>query len=171
MKKVIARYRPETVRLKGYDYGSHGYYFITICTKKRVPYFGYHMLMNQNRPDNTAIDLSQSLCLYSIAQEYWMEIPKHFAFVVIDAFVIMPDHMHGILFFNRPDKQDWIPNRFGPQSYNLASVIRGYKGSLKRYANKNNIDFEWQAGFYEHIIRDEPALERIRNYITMNPFR
>jgi hypothetical protein len=55
----------------------------------------------------------------------------------------MPNHIHGILFFNRPDIKDWTPNQFGVQSQNLGSVIRAFKSTTKRYANQNNIKFEW----------------------------
>ena len=69
----------------------------------------------------------------------------------------------------RPDKTDWTPNKFGPQSQNLASVIRGFKSSVKRYANQNNIEFEWQTRYHDKIVRNEEALQAIRQYIKNNP--
>ncbi len=83
----------------------------------------------------------------------------------------MPNHIHGILFFNRPDKKDWTPNKFGVQSQNLGAVIRAFKSSLKRYANQNNIEFEWQSLYHDRIIRNEKALNAIRRYIINNPLK
>jgi putative transposase len=59
-----------------------------------------------------------------IADEYWLKIPDHFPFVELDEYVIMPNHLHGILFLNKPDHKDWQPNKFGAQSKNLGSIIR-----------------------------------------------
>lgn len=81
----------------------------------------------------------------------------------------MPDHLHGILFINKPDKTDWQPNKFGDQRQNLASVIRGYKASVKKYANENSIDFSWQPKYYDRIIRNEKEYQNIIQYIYDNP--
>jgi len=60
-------------------------------------------------------------------------------------------------------------NQFGPQSQNLASVIRGYKTGVTKYAGNNNIDFAWQSRFHDHIIRNDRSYRLIRNYIINNP--
>ncbi|MCZ8169568.1 transposase [Flavobacterium sp.] len=115
---------------------------------------------------------SASLCateIGKIAQKYWAEIADHYPFVTVDTFVVMPDHLHGILIFNNTDKKEWTPNQFGPQSKNLAAVIRGFKSSTKRYANQNGIEFEWQPRFHESILKDEKALQAVRRYIINNP--
>ncbi len=104
-----------------------------------------------------------------IAEQFWLEIPQHYPFVILEEFVIMPNHIHGVLFFNNPEKTDWTPNEFGIQSKNLGAVIRAYKSSVKRYANQNNLDFEWQPRYHDHIIRDDKEWFAIRNYITNNP--
>jgi REP element-mobilizing transposase RayT len=80
----------------------------------------------------------------------------------------MPDHIHGILFINKPDKVTWVFNKFGPQRNNLASIIRGYKSSVKQYATVNNIDFIWQAGYHDRVIRDEKEYANIKEYIHNN---
>ena len=59
-------------------------------------------------------------------------------------------------------------NKFGPQSNNLSSMIRGFKGVVKKYATINDIDFAWQSRFHDHIIRNEQELNRIRFYIKIN---
>jgi len=106
-----------------------------------------------------------------MANDFWKEIPAHYPFVEIDEFIVMPNHIHGILFFNRPDKKDWLPNQFGVQSQNLGAVIRAFKSSLKRYSNQNNIDFEWQSLYHDRIIRNDKALNAIRRYIINNPLK
>ena len=80
------KYRVESIRLKNWDYTFNGYYFITICTKNKECYFGEII-------DDKMI-LSE---IGKIAHKYWQEIPKHFPFAQLDKFVIMPNHMHGII--------------------------------------------------------------------------
>ncbi len=163
-KRFKNKYRIPTNRLPGYDYGADGWYFVTICTKNRMHYFG-EIVETCNcaslRPTATGM----------IANEYWLQIPQHYPFVQLDAFVIMPDHIHGILFFNNHDKTDWKPNKFGAQSRNLGAVIRGFKSSLKRNTNQNNIDFAWQPRFHDRIIRSQEELDAVRNYIAQNPVK
>jgi len=86
----------------------------------------------------------------------------------LDEFVIMPNHIHGILFINKPEKENWNFNKFGSQSQNLASVIRGFKASVKKHATMNNIDFAWQAKYHDRVIRDEREYINIKSYIQMN---
>jgi putative transposase len=80
----------------------------------------------------------------------------------------MPNHVHGILIFNNPDYNQWQPNLFGVQSKNLGSVIRGYKASVTKYATTHSLEFLWQSRYYDHVIRDEDELNRIRQYIINN---
>jgi len=93
------RYRVEPARLTGYDYSSPGWYFITICTKNRVQYFGEIVTVETPDPgvlisQSAKIQLSE---IGQIADKYWNEIPVHFPHVNLDAFQIMPDHIHGII--------------------------------------------------------------------------
>ena len=103
-----------------------------------------------------------------MAAEFWIDIPNHFPFVTIDEFAIMPNHIHGLLYFNK-DNTSWQSNKYGSQSQNLGSVIRGFKSSLKRYANENAIEFAWQERFHDRVIRDNQELESVRYYIYDNP--
>ena len=89
----------------------------------------------------------------------------------MDEHVIMPNHLHGILFINKPDHNEWQPNKYGPQSLNLGSIIRGFKAGVKTFATGNKIEFEWQARYYDHIIRTENDLKNIRQYIIDNPIK
>jgi REP element-mobilizing transposase RayT len=89
----------------------------------------------------------------------------------------MPNHFHGIIFigenqYNANIKEylaDRSINKFGPQSKNLASVIRGFKSAVTTYARKNKILFDWQSRFHDHIVRSEAEYYRIAEYITDNP--
>ena len=163
------KYRNTTARLKTWNYGSNGQYFVTICTQNREHYFGEIVAAQQTQY------LSPSP-IGAIAHQYWMEIPNHFPFVVLDEFIMMPDHIHGILCINKDpgaggNNYTAIPNSFGPQSNNLASIIRGYKAGVKKYATMNNIPFAWQSLYHDHIIRTERELQAIRKYIQNNPLK
>ena len=90
MKKYNNKYRIETTRLKNWDYGWNGAYFITICTKNRIHYFG--------EIKNQKMQLSG---IGKMAEKYWHEIPAHFPFVKLDAFIVMPNHIHGIIIIDK----------------------------------------------------------------------
>ena len=172
--KFKNKYRIKSTRLQNWDYSNNGYYFVTICTKNKNKYFG--------EIENREMILNG---IGKIAEKYWLKIPKHFDFVVLDEFIIMPNHIHGIIII---DKNDFVEtqyfaslqniaslplknkqNKFGPQSKNLASIVRGFKIGVTKYANQNNISFQWQPRFYDRIIRTERELSNIREYIAFNP--
>jgi REP element-mobilizing transposase RayT len=157
------KYRIETTRLPFWDYSSAGFYFVTLCTQDRENYFGRIIPETQNFASHNMTTIGK------IALENWEQIPTHFPFVELDAFVIMPNHIHGLLFFNVPASIGGQKNKFGPQSKNLASVIRGYKASVKTYATKNNIQFAWQPSYHCNVVWEQKRVERIRSYIKANP--
>jgi putative transposase len=172
------KYRIDSTRLANWDFGSNGFYFVTICTKNKERYFGE--IQNTSLPGNeTKKGLSgketqnlaslQATDMGIIAAQYWTDIPAHFPFVELDEFIIMPDHLHGILLFNKSEQSTWQPNQAGPQSKNLASVIRGFKAGVKKYATMRDIEFQWQPRYYDRVIRNSNELERIRKYIIDNP--
>lgn len=116
----------------------------------------------------------------SIASQYWIEIPKHFPHVRLDEFVIMPNHLHGILILDYscvgarhgvPLHQVHNTNLFSKPIKNSVSVIvNQFKSSVKRWCNNNGYkDFEWQPRFYDHIMYDECSIQNIRVYIKNNP--
>lgn len=166
MGKFKGKYRAETARLKGWNYGAAGYYFVTICEKNRNRVFGDIV--------NATVSLSS---LGLAARKCWLEIPEHFPFVELDAFCIMPNHIHGIIVIsdrNSVETQDFASlrepgNKFGPQSRNLPSVVRGFKIGVTKYARTNDIPMEWQPRYHDRIIRDEQELFAVRTYIHNNP--
>jgi putative transposase len=201
-QKFNDKYRIPSARLEGYDYGQNGAYFVTISTKDKIHYFGdivetqylasssdrivlpSHHLKENNVGD--LINKTQGIAsllgtiIGEIARQYWLDIPKFFPFVELDEFVVMPNHIHGIIIINRAELNNKtqgiasLPrgeNKFAPQSNNLALIIRGFKSGVKSYATKNSIEFFWQPRFYDRIIRDADEMDRIRKYIYNNPFK
>lgn len=151
-------------RLKDYNYSQNGYYFITINTKFKINYFG-----------NISNDKIKLSVLGHCALSCWNEIPKRFPFTKLDSFVIMPNHVHGIIIINHLPV--WAQNlasiregnKFGPQSKNLASIVRGYKIGVTKFAKNNQIEFQWQPRFYDEIIKNDVHLYNVRKYIKNNP--
>ncbi len=151
-----------SIRLAGHDYRQPGAYFVTICAKARAPRFG---------------DIRSGIVRLNaaglIARDLWLAIPRHFSHVRLDEFVIMPDHMHGILHLLSSPEVLPRPRRFGdavPGS--LSTIIGSYKAEVtKRVSGLRNARREsvWQRSFYEHVIRSSPAMHAIRAYIRNNP--
>ncbi len=108
-------------------------------------------------------------------KEFWQEIPTHFENVRLGVFVVMPNNIHGIIMINNIGVQNFEPpqNRFQhiiPKS--LGSIIRTYKSALTSWCKNNGFaSFRWQRNYYEHIIRNEEELNRIREYIQNNPLK
>ena len=142
------RYRIESARLNNWDYSSKGYYFITICTKNRKHFFG--------NIKNGEMKLSK---IGKIVLQYWQEIPNHFPFVKLDEFIFMPDHMHAIIIIG--DHAMKIPT--------LGIIISQYKRKCTIVSRKIDPTFGWLPRFHDHIIRNNGAFNRIRDYIQNNP--
>jgi len=103
-----------------------------------------------------------------IAFNYWKSIPIHYPFVELYEFVIMPDHMHGIIQLSEKQHEGWKPNEFGLQAKNIPAIIRAYKASVKRYANENAIPFHWQPRYYDSVFKCQMQLYITNNYIRKN---
>jgi len=160
------KYKPYSIRLKYYNYSCPGEYFVTICTKDRINYFGK---INKNHK----MILSE---IGKIAEKYWLEIPKHFSNTELDIYQIMPNHIHGIIKIivetrhGASLQNDNFENKFGGlPKQSLFAIINHFKGAVKRYVNKNNIKFIWQSSYYEEIIRNEKHYSKIYDYILSNP--
>lgn len=182
-EKYQNKYRIESIRLKSWDYSCNGFYYVTICVKNREHIFGEII-------DNEMI-LSE---IGKIAHQNWINMIEHFKNIEIDEFIIMPNHIHGIILINNeqlpcrdviynvstntnnndnPPTNESSKNKYfsniSPIKNTLSVIIRTYKASVSRICKKNNMFFEWQARFYDHIIRNEKSLENVRSYIKNNP--
>ena len=157
-----------SIRLQDFDYSQNGYYFITICTKNRECFLG--------EITNEKIKLST---IGEIVYKYWIEIPQHFGNTLSDEFVIMPNHVHGIVVIENNNVMHDVrachgmPQRFGTSiSKSLPMIVNHFKSAVKRWCNNNGFEyFQWQRNYYEHIIRNESELNRIREYIKNNPIQ
>lgn len=139
-------------RLQGYDYSQSGAYFVTICTYQRLHLFG--SIDNEIMHLNTAGE---------IVAACWQTIPTHYPDVELDAFVVMPNHMHGILVLYG----DNLAFRTM-----LGRVINAYKGAVTaRFRQQATDSHIWQTRYHDHIIRSEANLNHIRNYVATNPAR
>ena|ERR1051326_3371754 len=156
-------------RLKHWDYGSAGFYFVTFNTHQKQNFFGKIISEGSQNIATPAAARLEPTVIGKVAIENWRNIPEHFPFVVVDEFVVMPDHVHGLLYFDLPPRIGGAKNKFGPQSQNLGSVIRGYKASVKAYATANKIEFKWQSSYQCNIVWGMESLIRVRNYIRANP--
>jgi putative transposase len=187
------KYDPEnhhrrSIRLKGYDYSSAGSYFITICTYQRECLFG--------EISNGEMQLNQ---YGQIVQLHWQNLPKYHPRLQLDEFVVMPNHMHGILVLkdNRDvfhDRNDGVGaglvDKFSVEKQKLSAkpaptvdtgierdrgiseIIRGFKTFSARRINQIRHKPGipvWQRNYYEHIVRDESSFQKIRQYIQTNP--
>ncbi|MES2798646.1 MAG: transposase [Bacteroidota bacterium] len=152
----------KTIRLKNFDYSKDCYYFITICCKDRLPLFG--KVINEEMILNEA---------GKFAEKCWMNIPKHFQNAIIHEFVIMPDHIHGIieLTIRAENIQPRRVNQFQkliPGS--IGSIVKGFKiGVTKWFRYNTKIEMVWQRNYYENVIRDQRAFDNISKYIKDNP--
>jgi putative transposase len=157
-----------SIRLKEYNYTQPGAYFITLCTKARQCLFG-DIIKGEMR-------LNYLGC---IASNCWLAIPEHFPHVELDTFVVMPNHLHGILIINDTPvraQQCCTPTKeqFGkPVSGSIPTVIRSYKSAVTKrinaICNAKGTSLIWQRDFYEHITRNQECLQNVRQYILENP--
>ncbi len=151
-------------RLKGYDYSQDGYYFMTTCIKDRIEYFGEIkdgiMFLNEYG---------------KIVKQCWLDLIKHYWNCRLDEFIIMPNHVHGIVEINNNCEGTDLKSvrTLINKKYSLSTIIQGFKVFSSRKINKQNpvIIFRWQRSFYDHIIRNEKSLYQIREYIQNNPLR
>ena len=164
------KYRVPSTRLPGYDYGQSGAYFVTICTAGRLPYFG---TIEVPGGDWDAAFVRPTAIGQRVLSG-WASIPHFASFVTLDAFVLMPDHVHGLLLFDKHEPAgppQPYENRFGSQRENLASVLRGFKSGVSTFARTQALEFRWQPRFHDRIVRSDQELARIHHYIVTNPTR
>lgn len=165
------RHHRRSIRLPGYDYAQPGAYFVTICAHGGEPLFG-EVIDGVMRPNRCG----------RIAQMCWLDLPRHYPHVVLDESIIMPTHVHMIIVLV-DDSIQREPVNEGAQvgarpaasaRHGLPEVVRAFKTfSAKRInALRRTPGIPvWQRNYYEHIIRDDYALQAIRKYIRDNPLR
>ncbi len=153
-----------SVRLQNFDYGATGAYFITICTHDHAPLFG---------------EISGGImCLNSLGACVWEEwcvtFEKRPDFSP-GAFVVMPNHWHGIVHIKRSPENDWNAARVeafgGSKKDTLATMVKGMKAAVTSFA-KHSLGFRsdlWQRGFHDYVIRDAAEYGKIDAYILNNP--
>jgi putative transposase len=166
------KYRIESARLKGYNYSSPGEYFITIDTKSMVEWFG--------RVENGVMVRND---IGEMVRQLWLTIPQHHNNVTLDEFIVMPNHIHGILALLQYPCKDVArdvstrnKNNFmssiSPKCGSLSKIIGSHKSALTNWCHKQgHDDFQWQPRFHDHIIRSQQELDHIREYIRDNPGR
>lgn len=177
------KYRIESNRLRKWDYRSVGMYFITICTKSMDHVFGY---VNGGK-----MILSE---IGNIVDKYWSDIPIHFPTIELDEYIVMPNHIHGIIIIphletsnceippesikmilSRPAKiiSNQFMSKISPKKGSVSVIIRSFKSNCTKIVNQkyNPGRNLWQPRYYDNIIRTNNDLIRIRKYIINNPLK
>ncbi len=141
-----------SIRLSGYDYAQPGIYFVTICVHNRCP-------------------LLQPLPVKAMIERWWAKLPEKFPTVELDAFIVMPNHVHGLLgIINEPAAQERVT---------LATIVQWFKTMttneyIRAVKGEGWARFDgqlWQRNYWDHIVRNEGDLARLRDYIENNPAR
>jgi putative transposase len=162
-----------SIRLNNYDYRESGAYFVTVCTWQRIPVL--------SRVSADGVRLSPA---GRIVHRVWEELPDHFPHVSLDAFVVMPDHVHGIVLFG-PALADRIDaewqagagmGRSRPvvRAGSLGAVMRSFKSAATRAINEARRQPGqplWQRGYWDRVLRNDVELARARDYVADNPRR
>jgi len=170
----IERHRRRSIRLKGYDYTRDGAYFVTLCTQERVCVFG------------TVADGEMQLneCGRGVVDS-WLWLAERYPYVHLDEWAVMPNHMHGIIVIvddRRGGRGGSRTAPTGPVGQTAAPIKRKPLGRLigafKTVSTRRVNDIRstpstklWQRNYYEHVVRDDLSLRRMRGYIAGNPSR
>jgi len=172
MVRKMMRYNPElhhrrSIRLKGYDYSLSGAYFVTVCSYRKERIF-------------------EDIIVASIIKEQWQNLPRKFSCIELDEFVIMPNHIHFILWIKdvgatlavAPNNETTSKRAGTSPAPTIGNIVGASKSMVSteylKWINQNNAERSailWQRNYYEHIIRNEESLNRIRNYIINNPLK
>ena len=151
---VVGLSRPggrRSVRLATHDYSAAGVYFVTVCTAERVPLLG--SVRNGRMHQSSA---------GTVVVEVWHRAPHVWPFVRLDAFVVMPDHVHGLVVLTRPGV------------IGLGTVVQQFKGAVTKHLRLSGIvgtKAVWQRSYHERVVRTRRELEYVRRYIHDNPAR
>lgn len=156
-----------SIRLQHYDYAQNGAYFVTICAQDRACLFGT-ISDGQMRANDHG----------RIVNECWNDLPKHYGQVILDEFITMPNHVHGIIILSGENERAGLKPAPTTEStpinkhHGLSEIVRALKTfSARRINQARNTPAipVWQRNYYEHVIRNEEDLNKVREYIITNP--
>ncbi|MBK8399436.1 MAG: hypothetical protein IPL26_29865 [Leptospiraceae bacterium] len=191
-------------RWANWDYSTEGYYFVTAVTKDRIHYFGEIDNSDDNNVDvgnenpvvgnrhacslrrddgrRTEIFYPMKLNEYGkIVLECWNGLPDHYPDCILDEFVIMPNHIHGIIIVTRNNRNRRVQACLHPtvttmtteikrNNERIPAMVGSFKSAVTNKIRKTGLlNFQWQKSFHDRIIRDEVELYNVRNYIRNNP--
>jgi len=175
--KFAEKFNTKSSRLLNYNYSAPGPYFITVCTYKHNNFFGKIL---KNKMIFSKMGIVANQCL--------IDIPKHFANVCLDAFIVMPNHVHILFHVETPDLASLqehskvrlikYSHRNHPDYYLrlnelskqlIPKIVQQYKSTVTRQINPKTIFFAWQPRYYDEIIKDGKKYLKIKNYIINNP--
>ncbi len=155
------KYRMESTRLKHWDYSNAAYYYVTICCNNMRHYFG--TIADGEMKSNT---------LGEIIETKWFDIVNHHENVLLDEYIVMPNHFHGIVIINKNSCKDIeYQNHEKWKAGTLGVIINHFKRSCTIECREINPSFQWKPRFHDRIIRDEKELTNVRKYIQDNPKR
>ena len=145
--------RRSSPRLGEYDYSQEGYYFVTICTIERRPLFGS---VSDGRMNANGLGEAVVRC--------WQQLPDYHPYTHLDAYVLMPNHVHGIIAIHEDVTEQ--------PRHGLSEIVRGFKSRSARAINRlrgGEGKPVWQRSFYDHVVRSDADLARIQEYVAHNP--
>jgi putative transposase len=168
------------IRLRGFDYSSDNLYYVTSCVHDRICCFGE--IVGTTRPGGYK-SKSRHMSLNDfgkIAEKQWYWLGEQYPYVILHAFVVMPNHIHGIVeisrrqILERMGRNLTLPRDHPPikeiKIKSLSELMGAYKTTVSKQIHLMGLtDFMWQRSFHEHIIRDEASYENIIDYIIKNP--
>ncbi len=169
MQKLISR---KLNRLKNYNYSDDGRYLITVCSKNRENIFGEYdnKIVGEGLAPSRYKDNIKLSKLGQIIDKQWNDIENQYDVVILDQYIIMPNHIHGILIINKRTGASPVPT--------VSNIIGTFKSKTSveylQYIKKNNLHIPgliWQRSFYDHVIRNDASLQNIREYIVNNPLK
>jgi putative transposase len=161
-------YHRHSIRLPDFDYSTPWWYYVTICTRPKKCWFGNikngQMILNK---------------IGKCVESEWLKTTQIRPNVGLDDYVIMPNHLHGIIIieFNLGTIPEWATGSVAPtkptiKPNSLGSIIGQFKSVVTKQIRKMGYhDFKWQRNYYEHVIRNERNLYNIRRYIRNNPLK
>lgn len=168
------QFHEDSVRLKGWDYSTPGFYFVTVCTAAMRNWFGAvvndRMILNE---------------MGQVCRRCWSAIPCHMAGYRLDEFVVMPNYLHGIIeilgeinvetlhatSLLSGNRRSEIMSDRAPRRGSLSVAVRSFKSAVTRQACCIDPAFAWQRRCYDHVIRNDESFQKIREYIYYNPLK